>query len=615
MATGDNVLPPNVPVVLSSPLQAIIDADLPHDFLIDGIPFLAAPSGDDPYMRDFSEDRREQFDNSREAGENSFGQWWLRSQSTFDGGAEQEFLDPALIPPEIARARFDESSFVDPFEPGKVTLASDVELHAENVKRLETVVWTGQRTLVLMDGGTNEVRFLDLPALDNPRTVVLGASGVPQDMTTDGENVYVAIDDSVYRIDDTETAVQIATVTFIGPVVLKWAKQRLILTTGPEVYIVDPAPAAPPEVPPLHYLNPVPAWRYTSVADGPNGIYLSGYSGTSSNVSSMELTDDGGTVTVGPPIEQMPAPEGEQFNTIYFYVNSIFALTSNQGVRMGAFTPYGQPEYGTLMLEGTPCYDVSAWGSLLYVGAEDSVWAINPGFQVGEGGRYALARLAEGLGDTGDDFVVSLTVHDDIFYAAMGGSSRWWHQTGVEADGYLVTSWSRFDTVEPKSLEYIRIAGNFPTGCPLRVMVESIDGATQQFDISNGTLSTVELKVNLPPAEAFRLRFELCEGAELRSYQLKAIAVPLRFGEIILPLFCYDSEVDRDGRQVRRDDYARVRLNALESKARTTQIVTVVDRLSGTSYRALIRNLRFTQINRPAYNSLGGMVTLILRQV
>jgi hypothetical protein len=66
-----------------------------YDVAFGGIPFFMAPTDQNPYQRETAPYRKDQFDNSREPGEQSLTGWWLRSQSSFHGGAGIKFYDPS----------------------------------------------------------------------------------------------------------------------------------------------------------------------------------------------------------------------------------------------------------------------------------------------------------------------------------------------------------------------------------------------------------------------------------------------------------------------------------------------------------------------------------------
>ncbi len=332
-----NLVPSEPPVVLAGSNAAVVDpgdgsssgpipvAGIQYDWLIDGVPFLLFPSEEDPYMRDTQEDVKEQFDSSREAGEQSFGYWWLRSQASYHGGAGQVYLDTSQD--EVARLRYYTSNYLDPFTvQGEVSVTDGFNRQIVNRKASSLVTWGGVPRLATASSSSNTVKVADIPDLGGETTVTLGSTGTCQAITTDGENLYVAINDKVWRIDETATALDIGDVPFVGPVSIGFAKARVILSTGPEVYEIDPSGVADPT---LIYTHPSDNWRYTAVADGPNGIYLAGYLGPLSELSLMSVQDSGDGLTLSQPVVQLRTPPSEIINGVVFYLNAFFGLATS----------------------------------------------------------------------------------------------------------------------------------------------------------------------------------------------------------------------------------------------------------------------------------------------
>jgi hypothetical protein len=94
-----------------------------YDVAFGGIPFFLAPTDVNPYQRETAPYRKEQFDNSREPGEQSLTGWWIRSQSSFHGGAGINFYDPTAG--ESIGYRFNDSQGVNPWVKGQVSLLKD----------------------------------------------------------------------------------------------------------------------------------------------------------------------------------------------------------------------------------------------------------------------------------------------------------------------------------------------------------------------------------------------------------------------------------------------------------------------------------------------------------
>ena len=96
-----------------------------YDCAIGGQPFFYAISNDRTYKRQTAPYRKEQFDNSKEPGEQSLTGWWIRSQSSFHRGAGINFYDPSAG--EETDYRFTSSLGVDVWEKGQVTLLKNVD--------------------------------------------------------------------------------------------------------------------------------------------------------------------------------------------------------------------------------------------------------------------------------------------------------------------------------------------------------------------------------------------------------------------------------------------------------------------------------------------------------
>ena len=95
-----------------------------YDIAIGGQPFLLGASDKYPYQRQTATYRKQQFDNTKEVGEQSFEGWWLRSQSSFHNGAGINYLDPYVS--ENVQYRFFDSEGVNVWTPGQTTLLKNV---------------------------------------------------------------------------------------------------------------------------------------------------------------------------------------------------------------------------------------------------------------------------------------------------------------------------------------------------------------------------------------------------------------------------------------------------------------------------------------------------------
>lgn len=621
-----NTVPATVPVVLSGLLASVIEQGCSCDYAIEGIPFRLKPDQQDPMLVDLRSSEKEQFDSSQQAGENSFGDWWLRSQGSFHGGQGQKYLDSS--DPDIARIRFLESSAVYPHEPGQLSIAGQLTSTAAGRKFAEQVTWSGVDRLAIASTSANQIYVSTLPGLTGTTTVTLGASGIPAAMTTDGENLYVAIADGIYRVNSSGTAslIHSTDIPFTGPVVMGFAKQRLILCIANKVWELDPNPGVTDTSHTVHYTNPSTGYVYTSVSEGPNGIYLSGYSGPKSDVSSMSVAESGGTIVLGPPVVQLRTPPRELVQDVFFYVGSLFALATTNGARVGSFTPYGQPQMGTLLMEGTPAKSLTGDGTLIYVGAQDSVWWIDLATPVDQVGGYAHSKMASGIGNSSSDDMHAIEVYQSLVFGCTDDGRLISQPSYAPAStATLTTSWSRFGTTEPKRLHYVSVEGDLPAVAGidnvLSVTVENAEGETVEFNVAGGGMNFEFSCQGLSASQAFRLTFTLRDnstghGVLLRSWQMKARPTPPRFPEVTLPLMCHDLEQGMNQEPVGYPGFAKDRLLALLEYARRSDQVTVQDKVLGINYQAEVTRAQFRQdVGLGSQGKFGGVLNVVLKQV
>jgi hypothetical protein len=111
-----------LPSVLSNPAGSTTytPTGYAYDIAISGLPFFITPLDESPYRRVTAQYRKNQFDTSREPGEQSLTGWWLRSQSSFHFGQGIKFYEPAQD--ESLRFQYTESKGLDVWTKGQATL-------------------------------------------------------------------------------------------------------------------------------------------------------------------------------------------------------------------------------------------------------------------------------------------------------------------------------------------------------------------------------------------------------------------------------------------------------------------------------------------------------------
>src|SRR5690606_1943473 len=115
-------IPGPIPYGLGTSLGLFVPSGFAFNYAINGLPFLSAASREHPIIRITAQYRKQQFDNSREPGEQSLEGWWIRSQRSFHGGAGQLFGDPDSDGDSNTSIRFYDSVGVDIWTPGEIKL-------------------------------------------------------------------------------------------------------------------------------------------------------------------------------------------------------------------------------------------------------------------------------------------------------------------------------------------------------------------------------------------------------------------------------------------------------------------------------------------------------------
>jgi len=143
MAYGDNITE-GIPYVLSNPAGATnySGTGVAYDMAIAGLPFFIGASDDSPYRRVTAQYRKQQYDQTREAGEQSLTGWWFRSQSSFHFGQGIKYFEPAQD--ESLRFQYTESKGVNIWEKGQVTLINDVNVGHNTTTNIQSNGKPGQ---------------------------------------------------------------------------------------------------------------------------------------------------------------------------------------------------------------------------------------------------------------------------------------------------------------------------------------------------------------------------------------------------------------------------------------------------------------------------------------
>jgi hypothetical protein len=205
---------------------------------------------------------------------------------------------------------------------------------------------------------------------------------------------------------------------------------------------------------------PNSSWVWSSIAEGPAAIYVSGYDPNGTSSSIFKITLDTATAnSLGFPELNVPTvtidlPAGERINGFDVYLGTYAVIATSKGVRGGVVSTTGDITYGPLLYDGAACYDVTSADRFAYVtttvDGEAGLLKIDLSTTIGNTlvFPYAWDLIATGTSATSNQ--VSFFGNSDRL-AFSTGNNIWAESTGEKVtSGYLQTGYIRFNTLEDK---------------------------------------------------------------------------------------------------------------------------------------------------------------------
>jgi hypothetical protein len=609
--------------------------DYIYDYAIAGIPFLSAISDERPFTNRMAEIRKEQFDNFAEPGEQSLQGWWLRSQSTFNGGAGILYQDPDTD--NQFNYRFADSLGIDPWTSGQLKLLRNTAVASATALTPNFVQGfvdsTGVDAFWHIAGNTL------LKVTDAATTTVVGVSVSPYfDLTSTGYTYAFARGDGIWTGVDAAAPTQRYN-TAITNGVLEFVKDRLILGSGPSVYQLPPFAAVAP-LPTADYTHVDPNWRWRSITDGPTAIYIAGDSGTTSQIHRFTVVN--GTTGV-PEFEwagvTATMPTGERINEIYSYIGSFIGIATNKGFRVGEIDSNGDITYGPLLFEPEGgCNGIVGQDRFMWTGSTNAHDGFSGLYRVDLGNviqeqtsravRYAYARDIYLNGDAGE--ILELTnfgASDRKVFSVTGEGAVLEDATELLPNGYLETGRIRFNTEEPKLYKFFSIRTPSPLEGNLNITILT-EGGGEIPSITYGPTTGAGVKdvgISNPqgPQNWLALRFTLFRGevdptigAVMNGWQVKTLPGSIRQRIITLPVLMLDEETDKGGQLIGYDGYTQDRLNMFEAVARAGDVVLYQDLQQQLVTQVVIDDFEFRQTGPPGIRGpVGGFLTVVMRTV
>jgi hypothetical protein len=630
-----------------------------YDVAFGGIPFFMAPTDQNPYQRETAPYRKDQFDNSREPGEQSLTGWWLRSQSSFHGGAGIKFYDPSAG--ESIAYRYLDSQGVNPWVKGQVTLLKDTTNthattgpvvgtdHQHPNQHIRSIQWSSTEGVLLHDE-------FDVDKISAAGTVTHFIDYVPG--TT--EKVYAICDDGInaywitnqvhgganklhmYKKPLTGSSASTAdeTLMFRGDSIvityaaMEFVKDRIVLCVNNRVYEITTSTTSLPS--PI-YTNPNTNYHYTSVAASGPAIYTAGHSGIYSTIQKYTLGSNGAMPTLTQAVVAAEFPPGEIIEKVYFYLGYMIIGTS-KGLRVAEVNDQdGSLAYGPLIVETTqPVYDVACADRFVWattgVGSNAGLTRVDLGQLIeGEPLRFAYANDLAGVqtsahATTAVGFIG--TTNRLAFasaYQTTDGAIYLESASTLVSSGYVQTGAIRYGTLEPKNFKLVRARGVFTYGA-MDIQTIEENGDVNNVISYNAAVGTPEAATTQPegPQEFLFYKFTLSRSASdtsqgplFKGFQIKALPATKRQRLIQFPVWCFDVEKDRYNVITGYEGRAWERIQLLEEIEAQGDIINIQDFTTGERVQGLIEQVQFSRKTPPSgnFSGFGGLLTVTIKTV
>lgn len=606
------------------------------DCSVGGVPFLFAMSRQYPFKRETAAFRRDRVDTQRNPGEQSLDSgYWLRSQASFHYGSGLSSAEPLEVSDQEAQFRYKQGGGVDIWTAGQVTLLKDTTHLTTSAGSTQLLI--GVDTGVLhADGAT----LTYVTVAGSPTTVTWGGSGTITSITTDGTSYYAADATGIYKGTLPSGAGSLLWNTG-ATTVIRWVKSRLMAAIGVSLYELADTTGAP-TLPTALYTHPSSGWGWTDIAEGPAGIYVSGYSSDTSEIMKIDVTSTATTVDLAQPVVVADLPRGETVKSLYSYVGSYLIVGTSMGVRVALINTDGSLSLGPLVVECSDGVDDAvASGSYVYVtvGAQGDagdratragLYRIDLGTNLnGEALQFAhAADLVAPSGTSGN--ATQVTVAGGLLHFVVSGNGIYQESADYVDEGWLETGRIRMGTVESKVWRSLRITGD-PAHEGATVVYASASESsapstwtrvftnTQTEPDQTGSMNSAAPV----PLSSIYVAFNLTRGATttdspvFNGYQLKSVPAPVRSELLSIPVQCFDMEKDRQNVPYGSAGGAWLRFQALKALEAAAGTVQWLDFTTGEAAEGFIEKVSWDRVTPPTRNekSPGGIVTLLLRLV
>ena len=626
-----------IPYVLSNPANATVYAATreAYDVAIAGLPFFLLTSDDAPYRRVTAQYRKQQIDQTREAGEQTLTGWWLRSQSSFHLGAGIKFFEPQQE--ESLRFQYTESKGLDVWTRGQATLLYDTASFYAGAAPAQ---------LIGVNDGTNDCIFVTdgtalkkIPTGGSPTTI--SQDGTPStifSLTTDGSNYYFINGTHVHKgsVGATPADDEIYAAPTTTRATIRFVKQRLILAKENVLYELNANATGAAALPTPFYTHPNPAWVWSSIAEGPQAIYVSGYAPNGSSSAVFKITLDAavpnslGFPTLNTPTVVVDMPNGERINDFDVYLGIYAVLATSAGFRVGISDNNGDIQYGPVLFDDAPCNAIAfkdrfAYLTTLVDGAAGLVRVDLSTIVLANSLFFPWAWDLVATGTTTTASQIAFFGNSDRV-AFTNGNNTWAESTtDLVPTGYLRTGYIRYNTLEAKIFKLMQARVDTTNG---GVTIQSVDASDNFYTIGVfGQESAVpQININYPQTAQEYLGFKFTltrsstdatKGPLFTGYQLRSLPATPRQRLIQYPMSCFDHETDHFGVEVGFEGSAYDRMSQLELIENNGDTIQIQDFRTGESYLGIIEEMDFRNAtpSDKRFSGYGGLLLVTIRTV
>jgi hypothetical protein len=633
---GDDITE-GIPYVLSNPAgsTAYIPTGPAYEVAFSGLPFFLAASDEQPYRRVTAQYRKQQIDQTREPGEQTLTGWWVRSQSSFHLGAGIKYFEP--IQEESLRFQYTESKGVDVWTRGQATLLNDTASFYTGAAPAQMIgVNDGTNDCIIVTDGSALKKITSAGSASTYTQA--GTASTIYSVTTNGKQYFFVNGSTVHRgnISGSTSDTEIYTAASTTRATIRYVKQRLIVAIGPAIYELNANASASTALPTALYTHPNSSWVWSSISEGPQAIYISGYdpNGTSSSVYKISLNATTpnalGFPTLETPTVIIDLPSGEYINDFDVYLGTYAVLATSLGFRVGVADNTGDIQYGPLLFRDAACTAIAFRDSFAYISTliDGEAGLVRTDLSTTVITNSLFFPWAWDLVATG----TSATASQVAFFgnsdraAFATGNNIWAESTNsVVPTGYLRTGYIRYNTLETKIYKLLQARIDTANG---GIAIESIDSRDNTYNIGSFSQGTTvpEINVNYPTTSQEYLGFQftmirsstdVSKGPLFTGYQLKSLPAVPRQRLIQYPVFCYDHESDKFGNEIGFEGSAYERMSQLEAIENVGDTIRVQDLRTGEEYLGIIEEMDF--MNKTPedkrFSGFGGTLLVTIRTI